>query len=196
VAILGTPCGGTKYAKEVFRAAGLDVGHEADMGEDGLACGFITWAGPVLGRKHRLDNYQWEHIVHLVRHPLGTAETLPAFVADIPRGPWHHEDPVLRALRYWVLTHRKIMGRPEYRRDMVLRLDREHFASDWERIRQRMGLELTDPPPSTESSKDYRWDRLTWDEWKQRDFEFARDGLQLIRKWELNEPPETRRGKD
>lgn len=79
--VIGTPRSGTTTCAHLVRLyMGLDVGHE-EMGVDGIVYGH--WAVPRLLEDPSLElepiqrqDYQFARVVHLVRHPLATIESL------------------------------------------------------------------------------------------------------------------------
>jgi hypothetical protein len=76
--LLITGCGrsGTFYATEVWRSLGLDIRHErpvashGSMGKDGMASWFMTVDDPNPPFGPSATGYEFEFVLHLVRHPL------------------------------------------------------------------------------------------------------------------------------
>jgi len=72
--VIGCGRSGTQWLSELMKDHGLDIGHE-HMGNDGVV-GW-QWAAPRRWHNHgwRLD-YRFDHIWHLVRHPLGAIASM------------------------------------------------------------------------------------------------------------------------
>lgn len=178
VAVLGTPCGGTKYTALSLRAMGLHSQHE-NLGPEGIVCGFV---GVDRHAKCRLEDYEWGTMWRVIRHPLRVLETLPRFVNAIERGghregdaphpPWDIEDVIRGALQWWNLLHSRWAHLPAVRIEYYV----EDFLPLWEEL-HRLQPELPERPdgkpllldswrrskgrPETGAG---RWPRKTWDE--------------------------------
>lgn len=75
--ILGHPRSGTSYMATLFQIFGLDVLHEA-IGKDGISSwGYVTWHLPPyrFDGHSRLD-FQFEHIIQVVRNPIKTVASV------------------------------------------------------------------------------------------------------------------------
>lgn len=185
IGVFATPCGGTTYLCDRLKSLGLDVGHER-MRSDGIVCGF--WAhgdnrSQKMDRgKPHPDEYTFDALWTLVRHPLLVAETLPQFTE---RGrkhfSWTHEDPLLHALRYWVETISIGLVRSDY---AVVRLD-EHFEQDFAALCASIGAlpwDVKDPKKVREPKrKNKRYEPMTWGEWYDRDPRYAARAQSLLR---------------
>jgi hypothetical protein len=190
LALVGTPCGGTNYVRDCLRHVGVYVGHEG-IERHGISCGFFLFGMRFI----RIENFAVEHVVRLARHPLRVAETLPQYVRP-PRklpvvAPWRHDDPVVSALRWWVMTHEKLpLGTP------MVRVGTRHLHGDWARLLRLLGLEHVPLSgiPVTPRTKGLRWDPLTWDEWRRRDPDFAERGWRLTGELDLWRVPYPRSG--
>lgn len=81
VVVMAHPRSGTGYMSHLFRAFGMDVGHENDMGRDGIAswlfggCENPRW-GP------DPNNYRFENRIHLVRNPVKVVASVLACVDE------------------------------------------------------------------------------------------------------------------
>lgn len=183
VAVLGTPCGATDFISTSFQGVRLggdkmDVRHE-HVGKHGTSCGFMAWGQQANGQR-RFRQFEWTYIVRLIRHPLDVAETLPALVEDgtLPNPHiWAHpEDPQLSALRYWVETHEIIDG---LNPDATLCVG-PNLNDDWTALLKMIGADSIEPPQGIRTRRGgKRWDRMSEDEWCERDPEYARRGAML-----------------
>jgi len=90
--LLITGCGrsGTLYASQVWQAVGLDVRHEMPvppngvMGEDGIASWYMTVDDPEPPYGPSAAEYEFDLVIHLVRHPLKVIPSVAQFVLRNP----------------------------------------------------------------------------------------------------------------
>lgn len=126
--LLVTGCGrsGTLYASEVWKAQGLDVRHEnpdppnGQMGKDGIASWYMAVNDPDPPFGPSAEGYEFDLIIHQVRHPLDVIASCAQFVLKDPfsrdyierNAPQTRPSPeeqalspkdhrVLQAARYW-----------------------------------------------------------------------------------------------
>ncbi|NIV72651.1 MAG: hypothetical protein GWN16_16230, partial [Calditrichae bacterium] len=127
--LLITGCGrsGTFYAAEVWRSLGLDIRHErpikphGKMGEDGVASWLMAANDPNPPFGPSAVDYEFEVIVHQVRHPLKVIASVAQFILakgqfapdyierNVPRTRIHSDEQILdekqqhilEAARYW-----------------------------------------------------------------------------------------------
>ncbi|MCE9634050.1 MAG: hypothetical protein K8Q92_07695 [Methylophilales bacterium] len=88
--LLVTGCGrsGTRYAAMVWQSCGLDIRHERPMPPDGLmgADGMASWymaleeSNPPPPHGPSRANYQFDHVIHQVRHPLLAIASAAQFI--------------------------------------------------------------------------------------------------------------------
>ena len=65
ILVLGHPRGGTGFMSSLLTGCGLDIGHET-MGADGIS----DW------RRAPFPNSEFKHVIHVIRHPLKTIESM------------------------------------------------------------------------------------------------------------------------
>ena len=90
--LLITGCGrsGTLYASEVWRTQGLDVRHEnpsppnGEMGKDGIASWYMAVNDPDPPFGPSAAGYEFDFIIHQVRHPLAVIASVAQFVLKDP----------------------------------------------------------------------------------------------------------------
>src|SRR5687768_4502287 len=126
--LLVTGCGrsGTLYASEVWKRQGLDVSHENPlppngwMGKDGIASWYMAVDDPNPPFGPSGAGYEFDFVIHQVRHPLKVIASVAQFVLKDPlsfdyiernapqtrlRSPENlmppKEQSLLRAARYW-----------------------------------------------------------------------------------------------
>ena len=128
--LLITGCGrsGTLYAAELWQSLGLDIRHERPVppngviGADGVASWFMAADDPEPPSGPSVLNYQFDVVIHQVRHPLNVIASMAQFilrqgkrapayierhVPEIKLGPDEQKylDPrqqlILKAARYW-----------------------------------------------------------------------------------------------
>jgi hypothetical protein len=86
--LLITGCGrsGTMYAAEVWRSLGLDIRHErpisphGSMGRDGVSSWFLTVDDPHPPFGPSAAGYEFDFVLHLVRHPLKVIPSVAQFI--------------------------------------------------------------------------------------------------------------------
>lgn len=168
-----------------LQASGVEVGHEA-MGQDGIVCGF--WA---LGAERavldetRPQDYVWDLLGVVVRHPLLVAETLPLFMKGRTRWTWSlPTDLVLDSLRFWVESHTAAL---ELGVDATVRVD-SHFQDDYARLCTTLGVPVAASQAQLVRKRD-RWPRMTWQQWKEQDPSYCRRGRALVGLYELDDLP-------
>lgn len=114
VVVMGHPRSGTGYMSKLFKAFGLDVGHENQMGEDGISswlfggCENPRW-GP------DPNAYEFENRIHLVRYPLSVISSV---LWCVPEGVQEYMareagvdpelDPPRRAVEVYLKWHERI----------------------------------------------------------------------------------------
>jgi hypothetical protein len=182
IGLFGTPCGGTFYTVHRLTDFGLDVGHEA-MREDGLVCGFWIFGSDSTVERPNVDDYAWDVLGVVVRHPLLVAQTLPHILERRCQWPWSRRDsPILHALRYWVEAHTMVQA---HVLTAVIRVD-THFEGDLDEVCRQLGINRT-PPLRSPVSKRVRWPRLTWSEWMAQDPHYCRRGQALVERYGLDD---------
>lgn len=192
IGAFGTPCGGTNYTAKVLQSAGLRVGHET-LRDHGIVCGFFLW-GKKMGRIPNPNDYTFDHIVRVIRHPLKVAETLPAFVWkrwNNTGTPWFMQDcpdPRLCALRFWVCTHEHPwLEKAEY----VVRIGTPETENDLtalvHALEHRREHEAESP-----ITKKKRWEPLSWEGWKATDPDWAARGMDICQRFGLEPKHEPR----
>jgi hypothetical protein len=90
--VLGCPRSGTRYTARLLKTgAGLDVPHER-MGQHGTVTSFFAADMPSLAKPHKgvRSDYEFEHVWHIVRHPLMFVRSAFAF---LDTGYWETTEP-------------------------------------------------------------------------------------------------------
>ncbi len=103
ILIIAASRSGTKYASEMYRAAGLDIGHER-MGE----AGFVGWQS--VANIHRgwkpWSDGEFAAVWHQVRDPLATISSMqthdPDMIRSIGRIVSLPPDPIAALMAYWL----------------------------------------------------------------------------------------------
>ena len=183
IGILGAQCGGTHAMYYAAMGARLDIGHET-MGPDGISCGLWVWRHELAGTATRrtrscfVDGF--ETVVHLVRCPLLSSQSLAHFRSSHNHEPWAHEDPTWRAMRYWTKTHERIEAmKPQ----ATIVVGGEDMQERWDAVTKSMGLRRSEIPHTNSktqpSQAKNRRAPITWDEWREADPEYADRGRAL-----------------
>lgn len=157
--VTGCPRSGTRYvAKHLCRSAGLNIGHEG-VADDGLVCSFFAVDDYYYGGAHakalkggvrpRRGAITFDHVWHLVRHPLLFVESLLTGPLGIAWWHWQEKhtgvsfdmDPTERAAKFWLRWNEIVEPQAKWR----FRI--EDFDQLWPNVTARLGLppcEMTD----------------------------------------------------
>ena len=121
--VLVTGCGrsGTTYASHLLTSCGLDVPHEHGVGRDGISSWLFAADATEVPWGPAPSAYRFEHVVHLVRDPLGS---IPSF-ATLKRSAWAYigrhvaidprESLLVHAAAYWLRWNALIEARASLR---------------------------------------------------------------------------------
>lgn len=182
--VVSTPRSGTKILAAIFQFMGLDVGHEW-VRPNGIVDGFAAWRDPYRKTDWRLDDRRpVECDARLIRHPLDTASTLGLTLIAYPKGIWWTgpkegtvpaDDATKTALRFWVMTHNRI--RSQY----SIVTTKGKFQGLEQFCHERLSLPVPDYSKLVNlwGRSENRLPRWTWEEWAEKDPEFAKRGKEL-----------------
>jgi len=144
--LLITGCGrsGTKYISMVLRRAGLDVGHETRLGEDGIVSSFWTVdADRYPGRHVQGPQPKFDVILHQVRNPLRTISSLTtgsqkSWKWNARYIPIAEDAPALRkAADYWYYWNLLADARSDWTYNIEL------LEEEWEEFSRMTGITCT-----------------------------------------------------
>lgn len=180
--VTGTGRCGTTWLSRTLLATGLDVPHE-HMGKHGTVSmyfqvdspwyPFIPWAKPLEKIAHvgeRRSDFNFNHVVHLVRHPLKVAASMRSIIGELTYEwaefnnllpvPWNYKPVIVRNLLYWLASTENC----ERQADQTIVLD--NFSSmDWDEMLRHAGLprvEMPEIPPANKSSGFKKHEPPTW----------------------------------
>jgi hypothetical protein len=175
--VVGCARGGTRYLNGLMRAIKLDTRHEA-MGRDGTVTSFFATDLKKQSGSHKgvRSDFVFEHIWHLVRHPLPWIRSAHAHLGW---GYWKDKNPMMgfevpcgkdrrceRAWpelgRFWIFWHGLIEEQePE------LRIRLEYAEEFWPEMMRLLGKSDTFPPNVRPEGRDpkrlFKTPEVTWE---------------------------------
>ena len=162
--LLVTGCGrsGTLYASEVWKGQGLDVRHENPlppngcMGKDGIASWYMAVDDPNPPFGPSAAGYEFDFVLHQVRHPLKVIASVAQFVLEDPLSRDYiernapqtrllaaecsmprKEQSLLQASRYWYYWNRLAHAKAN------MRVQVENLIASLAEICSRLGISYT-----------------------------------------------------
>lgn len=181
IRVTGTLSSGTRNVAILLTAAGLDVGFERHDRPDGYVDGLAPWFDRSNNVWRFSDVSPFPCDIALIRHPLRVACRLSTLLPRYAPGAWTvgtwgeqtDAEKMQSALRHWVLTTNRL--RPTHWVPMVWGDAGGLSQALWSLgIQHDIGLYL-----ALQTMWPHQQDRLpawSWDEWYERDPEFARVG--------------------
>lgn len=194
---VATARSGTLYAARVWKAAGVDVQHEATGAAGCVSCFMAVDERPPLDKTAIHENakhadgstfagYRWQHLFHQVRHPLKVIGSNATTMSKIDRewmAPILDLDPKMPKV-LWCMHYTLKWNQLCEARNPSFTYQLEHFDHVWMRLLNMMRLPQIPFPHHVNkrthaSSGIRRAKQLTWDDLRKLDSKLT-DALQAM----------------
>lgn len=196
--ITGSGRSGTTYAAKTMQAVGLDVPHEL-TGEHGTSSLFFLvdsdWYPSLpwyAGRNHvgeRRSDYEFQHVLHVVRHPLKTIPSIGKIFNGLNYELFEEQGVIPKGIKNkmlrcaWMYYGLNTLAEKQ----ATMRVQLERYAQSWPAIMQMLRMEGTPFPQHVKPANRATGFRasvpLTWSELDALDPELAQNIRIMTRRY-------------